>query len=841
MKSRTYTIFACLLRYPLVVLGLISLILLLLLSQLPRLTLDASADSLVLEGDQALELYREMGKRYHSESYLVVTYRPHGELFSPTVLAQLALLRDELKALPHVSSVSTILDVPLLYSPPVKLNNLAEGIHYLEQPDTDIALARREFSNSPLYNNLLTSADENTTVLQVSLARDTHFFQLLDQRDQLRAKRRIQGLSAAEKLELDQAESTFRAYSIKANERQQQLVSQVRTVLERYRNHATLFLGGVPMIAADMIAFIKSDLITFGSAIMLFIIALMGLIFRRLRWVVLPLLTCLLTALAMLGYIALIDWQLTVVSSNFTALLLIITLAITIHLVVRYREYHQAQPHSSQRELVLNTLTFMAKPCFFTTITTIVAFASLVVSGIRPVIDFGWMMTIGVAAALLMAFSLLPACLLLIPKGKSEISSKSRPLTHHFARITDHHGTSILIVSGVLFIASVFGIARLQVENRFIDYFHDTTEIYQGMLVIDQELGGTIPLDILLRAPTQDRADHQVSDTPEASPFEDEPFTDDPFDDNPFADERSAEQSSYWFSRAGLEEIDRIQRFLESLDETGKVMSLNSLYQVFKDITSEELDDFQLTLLRKNLPRNVKTLLIAPYLADDGQETRISLRVMETSKGLKRGELLHKIELFLQKEMGYQPDQVSQTGMLVLYNNMLQSLFGSQIATLGAVFVAITLMFTLLFRSLYLAVIAVTPNLLAAGIVLGGMGWAGIPLDMMTITIAAITVGIGVDDTIHYIHRFQKEFPKDHNYCATMYRCHNSIGKAMFYTSVIIIAGFAILSLSNFTPTIYFGLLTGLAMFSALIGALLLLPQLIIALKPLGPESTSHI
>jgi hypothetical protein len=172
--------------------------------------------------------------------------------------------------------------------------------------------------------------------------------------------------------------------------------------------------------------------------------------------------------------------------------------------------------------------------------------------------------------------------------------------------------------------------------------------------------------------------------------------------------------------------------------------------------------------------------------------------------------------------------------MLVLYNNLLQSLFGSQIVTLGAVFVAITLMFTLLFRSLSLALIAIAPNMLAAAMVLGFMGWVGIPLDMMTITIAAITVGIGVDHSIHYIHRFRREFAEDHDYRATLYRCHGSIGRAMFYTSVIIIAGFAILALSNFTPTIYFGLLTGLAMLSALLGALLLLPKLLILLKPLG-------
>lgn len=841
MNSPSHRIFSALFRYPLLILGLLTVVVFFLVLQIPRLTLDASADSLVLEGDKALEVYREMSKRYESESSLVITYLPDGSLFSEPALENLAALRNDLLELPRVSSVNTILDVPLLYSPPVTLNNLAEGVRFLEDQNTDRALVRTEFQNSPIYRNLLTSTDERTTVLQVNLQRDGKFFELLDARDQLRAKQRNNGLSAEEQVSLKQAEEAFSNYSKIASARERTLVTDVRSVLDNHREHATIFLGGVPMIASDMISFIESDLVTFGSAILLFIIVLMAIIFRRLRWVVLPLLTCMFTTLAMLGYIAAVDWQLTVISSNFTALLLIITLAITIHLVVRYREYHYEFPDASQRELVLKTITFMAKPCFFTTITTIVAFASLVVSGIRPVIDFGWMMTIGVAVALLMAFILLPAGLLLIPKGKSEINGKGKPLTHIFAAITDHHGGKILVVSAVLLIASAVGISRLQVENRFIDYFHDTTEIYQGMVVIDRELGGTIPLDILLKAPQAASTESEISDPfADEDPFASEdPFADaeeDPFAD-PFADDEPMPQTSYWFTRAGLEEIGRIEQFLESLDETGKIQSLNSLYQVFKDITGEELDDFQLALLRKNMPADVNELLVAPYLSPEGDEARITLRVMETSEGLKRNELLSKIDQFLIEEMSFKSEQFQQSGMLVLYNNMLQSLFSSQIATLGAVFIAITLMFTLLFRSLYLAIIAVVPNLLAAGIVLGGMGWMGVPLDMMTITIAAITVGIGVDDTIHYIHRFQKEFPKDRNYRDSMYRCHDSIGKAMFYTSVIIIAGFSILSLSNFTPTIYFGLLTGLAMFSALIGALLLLPQLIITFKPLGPES----
>jgi len=199
--------------------------------------------------------------------------------------------------------------------------------------------------------------------------------------------------------------------------------------------------------------------------------------------------------------------------------------------------------------------------------------------------------------------------------------------------------------------------------------------------------------------------------------------------------------------------------------------------------------------------------------------------------------LLEQIHDHLTNEMGFAEEEVHLTGLLVMYNNMLQSLFKSQILTLGTVFVAILIMFLFLFRSLKFALVALAPNLLAAGAVLGSMGLIGIPLDIMTITIAAITVGIGVDHAIHYVHRFRKEFPVDRDYIATMYRCHGSIGKAMYYTSVIIIFGFSILALSNFNPSIYFGLLTAGAMLASLLGSMLLLPRLIILVKPMGEAS----
>jgi predicted RND superfamily exporter protein len=474
-------------------------------------------------------------------------------------------------------------------------------------------------------------------------------------------------------------------------------------------------------------------------------------------------------------------------------------------------------------------------------LTTIVAFSSLVVSNIRPVIDFGWMMTIGIIVAFVVSFIIMPAAMMIM--GKENALAKkdhSGAITAKFAYFTEHQGAIVLGFALLLMLLSGYGISRLEVENRFIDYFKNDTEIYRGMEVIDRALGGTTPLDIIIQAPTFEQS-YSVA----ANSATDDYVLDDDYDEfdeygefDDYGDIEDANaveplKSSYWFSSAGLNVLSKLTDFLQSQPEIGKVSSLVQLNQVAADLTGHKLNDFEIAIMRQNLSEEIYQRLVAPYLIEDQDEARIQLRAMETS-GLKRKELLTKIQQFATQEAGIAEADIRFTGLLVLYNNMLQSLFKSQIMTLGAVFVGIMLMFLILFRSLKLSLIAIIPNFLAAGTVLGGMGIFKIPLDMMTITIAAITVGIGVDHSIHYITRFRREFTKDSNYIASMHRAHNSIGQALFYTATTIIIGFSILTLSNFIPSIYFGLLTGLAMIAALLGSMTLLPKLILILKPLG-------
>jgi len=814
---------ALVLEHPRTFLLLLTLLVAVMAWKIPVVRLDASADTLVLEGDKALEYYREVNARYDAEDFLLVTYSPHEALFSDAVLARIGLLRDDLKQVRGVSSVVTILDVPLLLSPKVSISEISKGFPLLLDERADRALAEKEFAESPIYRSLLSSPDGRTTALQVNLIRDTRYFELLKVREGLREQQRANGLTSTQAAELAAAEKAFSDYAAWAQDEQARLVRDVRGVLANHRQHADIFLGGVPMIAADMVQFVRNDLLVFGSGIMAFIVLLLVFFFRRLRWVILPLLTCGYAVLFMMGFLGWADWHLTVISANFVALLLIITLSVAIHLVVRYRELEAEWPQASQEELVWGMACLMFKPCLYTSLTTLVAFASFVVSGIRPVIDFGWMMTVGVTVSLVMAFLVLPAGLMLLPREAHRPTGRAGAvLTLWFARMADRHGHIILWVSLAALVVSAYGISLLKVENRFIDYFSEDTEIYQGMEVIDRDLGGTIPLEIIIDAAPAE----------EVLVLEDDPFA----EPDPFADPGSSARSA-WFHRNGLDQLEAIEDWLDALPETGKVLSPATLYKTIRELMGGAVDDIQLALVQQSLPDNVKAALLDPYLNEEKREARFVMRVMETSRTLNRQELLQLIHDKLTGDFGLPAERVHVTGMLVLYNNMLQSLFRSQILTLGFVFVAILLMFMVLFRSLSQGLIALAPNVLAALMVLGGMGLVGIPLDMMTITIAAITIGIGVDDTIHYVHRFGREFAKDRNYLATMYRCHGSIGKAMYYTSVTIILGFSILVLSNFRPSVYFGLLTAFAMLAALLGAQLLLPRLILLLKPFGREA----
>ena len=811
--------------HPVLVLLLFGGLLVIASLRLDQFRLDASAESLVLENDRSLEQYREVSRRFtSSDDFLVVIYTPHEELFSEGGLGLLASLRDDLAALDNVNSTNSILNVPLLHSPDLTLDTVDSEIKTIDGDGVDPDTARKALLSNPLYPNLLISEDAGTTAIQVNLPTPERYFQLLRERNNLRDKVDSGEATVAEQQQLETVSQAFIEFTKAQGEERDRTIGQVRSILDSYRDRAEIYLGGVPMIVADMIRFIANDLSTFGIGVLLFLIITLAIIFRQWRWVLVPLLCCSFTVWLMIGYLSWARWPVTVISSNFVSLLLIMTLSLTVHLIVRYREFQHDDPEAESRDTLRRTLLAMIKPCFYMAITTIVAFGSLTLSGIRPVIDFGWMMTIGLTVAFLITFIIFPALLALLPPPLDDrVRSDRVPFTDLFARFTEHFGKTVLFGSAIIALLCVIGLSRLTVENSFIDYFKSSTEIYQGMIVIDDRLGGTTPLDVVI-----------TDDKPPESETGGDPFAS---DCDPFVGDcdQAEEYRDTWFTYQKMDRLRKVHEYLDSLPETGKVQSISTTLDILAQVNGgQPLNALELAFVPSAVPDDQKDILLAPYISEEHDQARFSIRILETSPDLRRQELLDRIRNHLTGEMGFENDQIQLTGMMVMYNNMLQSLFDSQVKTLGLVFLAIMVMFLILFRSIKLALIGMAPNLIAAGSVLGLMGWLGIPLDMMTITVAAITVGIAVDDTIHYIHRFKTEFEKDGDYMATMHRCHRSIGQAMFFTSLTIITGFSILVLSNFIPTIYFGLFTGFAMFMALVGALTLLPRLIVLVKPFG-------
>jgi hypothetical protein len=794
--------------------------------------IDASAETLMQENDESLRYAREISARYGIEDFLIIAYSPEADLLSDQTLGHIARLRDEIKSMERVESVITVLDVPLLESPPLPIAELAGELRTLASPGVDRDLARIELQTSPLYRNLIVSPDLKTTAIQVNFKIDHVFQDLTRQRDQFRDKANGVGLTIEEAVTYDQIAGKLDTHSNAWNQTRHEDITHIRSIMDKYRGDAGLFLGGISMIADDLISFVKNDLKVFGIGVFFFLILTMGIIFRKPRWVVLPMICCSFSAIAMLGLLGLSGWKVTVISSNFISLQLIITMSYTIHLVVRYRELLTQNPENNQRELVGETVRLMLVPIFYSAITTIVGFGSLISCDIVPVVNFGLMMMAGIAVSLTLTFLFFPAGLVLYKKTvPPSAANTSHSLIMFLARLTEHRGKWILITCAIAFFFSVIGISRLVVENSFINYFKESTEIYQGMKIIDQQLGGTTPLDVII--------DFDDAEAPEPAVVQKEETSGaDEFDEFEEFDEVGADNSkNYWFTPYKMDKVLQVHNYLDGLQETGKVLSLGTMMKIATKLNDgKPLDSFELSLVYNEIPDKYKNLLVKPYASVESNEARLSLRVRDSEESLRRNELLNRIRHDLTAKLGYSEKNVHLTGMMVLYNNMLQSLFKSQIETLGIVILALMIMFLILFRSFRLAIIAIFPNLLSIGVVLGAMGWLNLPLDMMTITIASISVGIAVDDTIHYIHRFTEEIKIDGNYIKAMHRSHESIGYAMFYTSVTVIIGFSILVLSNFIPSILFGLLTGLAMLIAIVSALTLLPVLIVLIKPFGPE-----
>ena len=783
--------------------------------------LDASSDALLLEGDKDLKYLREINERYGTKDFLILTYSPVSSFEEKETILNLQLLKSKIEKLTWVDNVITLIDVPLLKSTDENLMERLKNYKTLAHPEIDRKKGFNEIINSPIYKDYVISQDGKTSGIVVYLKKDERLAEYIKVKDKFYAQSSKGELSKAEKVKYKDFLNEYEDYKNLYNIRNRQNIDEIRDVIIRYGENAKIHLGGIPMISNDMMSYIKNDIVVFGIGVFLFIILTLWTIFKNIKWVVLPLLGCTTSVVIMVGLLGLIGWKVTVISSNFIALMLILNMAMNIHVTVRFIQFKKEFSNLTNSEAVLETSKKMFLPILYTVLTTICAFLSLIFSGIKPIIDFGWMMTIGLIVSILVTFFLLPTLLNLFA-SEDDISLKNTEKSFITKSLGEFAKKSKFIIFGstlAVLILSVIGISKLEVENSFINYFDKETEIYKGMKKIDDELGGTTPLNVIIKFPIKEKQD----DDDEFSEWDDENKSED-------------NKSKYWFTRDKMDKILKVHDYLDSLPEIGKVLSFGSILRTAEDLNGKELQSLEIAVLYSKIPDEIKKEIVSPYISVENDEARVSVRIKDSLKDLRRDDLINKINSDLNAKLGLQKEEFKLTGVLILFNNLLQSLFKSQILTLGVVMIGISAMFFVLFRNIILAIIGVVPNFLAAFFILGIIGLMNIPLDMMTITIAAITIGIAVDNSIHYIYRFKEEFHKIKDYKKTLDKCHSTVGIAILNTSITIVFGFSILVLSNFIPTIYFGVFTGIAMLLAMISVLTLLPKLILIYKPFGSE-----
>ena len=782
--------------------------------------LDASSDALVLEGDEAFKTYRKNEKEFGDSSFLIVTYEPNGELFSNESLNKLQSLEDELSELDGVDSILSLLDAPIFFQPKVNLSEVSDNLKDLTTEGIDFLEAKKEIINNPIYKELIIGKEGALTAMQIVLKGNDEYDDLINQRYEiLDILASNQPDTISNKQSLNDKLKIINQRISKLNDNESSfntnLVADIRSILDKYRSDATLYLGGPTMITSDMMDYIRSDLVLFGTSVALIFAIMLYLFFGNIWLVILPLVNALATTFITAGFLGFMDWKISVVSSNFIALLLILTISLTVHVLVKVNELKKE--NNNFKEALSESIDQMFLPCFFAALTTAIAFLSLLLGDLKPVIEFGKMMAFGITIAFISTFTLLPSLLSII----GDISTKDRlnlhKITNSILNISKQKSSIIYILFSISFIALLVGASRLEVENRFIDYFDKNTEIHQGMLEIDMYLGGTSTLDIIIKQPDLEELNVE---------FNDDLFEDDLFDDD------NSNASGYWWNVYTLAQLEEIHDYLDSLPEIGKVLSVSSGIKLARLINDgNDLNDLELALLRSVLPEDIRETLLYSYINKDDSIVRISTRVNESASNLNRQELLEKINYDLQNKFNLSEDQFELTGLAVLYNNMLQSLFSSQIGSLSLVFIVIALMLLLIFKSFKIMVIGLIPNIFVALSVIGLLGILGIPLDIMTITVAAISVGMAVDNTIHYIYRYKKEIKITGSPDRALINAHTTTGRAIFYTAATIAAGFSILALSNFFPTRLFGIFTALAMLIAFISSLSLLPNLLVKFK----------
>ncbi|WP_239803553.1 MMPL family transporter [Campylobacter sp. RM12651] len=708
-----------------------------------KIEVEAKSTSFFLEDDKDLQLFNESIKTFGSQDFLVLAYKSQGDVFSIESIEKLQNIEKKLLKIDGVKSVLSILNAPLFLSDGKSIN---EGANLLKAKD--------EISKNKFYLKNLISKD----------------YSVVD-------------------------------FLIYANNPDDLIVT-----LKQFALDNDLILGGMSVIASDMIAYVKSDLYVYGIGLFVLLSIAIFIFFRSLYFVFVCMFICLISLFSTTGILAILGYNITVISSNYVALVLIITISVIVHLLSHFSELINFNKNTDRLTQVRHTLLAKAKPSFYAILTTVVGFLSLVFSGIKPISELGVMMSIGISVSLLLCYLYLPYLLLAKKDFKNVYFAKEPKFLLFCANTAINHRKIVYFVSLIIVVFAIVSIPKLSAENSFVNYFKDSSDIKKGLLLIDEKLGGTLPLDVIVKFNDED--DEQADEFAE-------------FLDN---------SDKYYLTPSKVEILKKIHNFLENQNYVGSVLSLYSLLDFAKSMNNgKDIDGFLLNILQNNLEESTKKQIIYPYYNEKSKEFRIAIRMVDSDKTLKRAKFLKDLNDNLRELTKNDNINIQVSGVMVLYNNMLSSLISSQVDTLNFVILSLFALFLIIFRNIRFSIIGIIANLIPISLLFAIIAFSGLSLDLMSITIAAISIGIGVDDIIHYVHRFKEEIKK-RNLNDAIRASHQSIGSALYYTTCTIVLGFCLMMSSNFTPTIYFGLLTVLVMILLLCGSLFLLPSLIISL-----------
>lgn len=754
--------------------------------------IDASADTLLVDNNKHYILSQLADQRYGSEEFILIAFKPNNTaLFSASNLNTLVDIADKIEQLPRVKQVNSIANMPIFSA----ADNVSADVANLtwEKQKFDEQTLSLSLKKHPLYEGLLINQAQTALSLQVVFNSQADIEAVNNDIIAIKQHLLNRDLTKRELNSLAQLKKQQQKLNKQLEQTRINEIEKIRTILAPYKKVGSFYLGGNNLLSYELIQIIQSDLVLFGSLIFIVIIMLLWFLFRHLSWVLLPIVCCATSVVMTVGLLAALNFKVTVISANVFALQIILSLAMIIHLIVHYQELVLKHSHWSHQQLVLATIKEKIKPCFYAGLTTTIGFGSLIFSGVQPVISFGWMMVVAMLVSFIVSLVFFPALLLAIFNKQAFVKQHKKiengmSATASFVKARPK---SIIFTSLLLTLVGILGCFNLSAENSFLNYFSESTDVRKELSFIDQEFGGSTPFDLLLDIP-----DEQI-------------------------------KSGLVISASTVQTITAIQNMLAKQQAIGAITSIADFTKIAQVVNAKPLTEYELTALYKSLDTELQQALFGAYFSEKKQQIRISMRVQDSTQDLNRADLLAKIHQEL-ANIGIPKQQYTLTGLFILYQDVLSRLVDSQVLTILIVYAAMAVTLMIIFSSIKVAWIALVPNIITTSVIMGILGIFAIPLDLMTITIAAVAMGISMDDTIHYIHRYLAELKREpNNEKAWVKRTNLSVGYALIYTTTVIVIGFGSLVFSNFVPSMLFGLLTSIAMVVALLTDITTLPVLL--------------